>query len=281
MQARLLAKAYSSRTGLPVRIENLQCGRPPQFWKPARAVADRIRRLGGFLPVLNRSERRAASARMRPTVFALSTAFLSATVLAVVAARASESLDHPWAIKPFEESIEPPPLLLRPLPKSTAIALNESIAFSKDAHEAPRFEFTADPAARERSLECLTTAIYYEAASEGARGQEAVAQVILNRVRSPSFPSSICAVVYQGSLLKTGCQFSFTCDGSLQRAVWKPEWLRARQIAETALAGAVMPQVGLSTHYHTINVLPYWATSLAKQVQVGRHIFYRWPGSWG
>ena len=105
--------------------------------------------------------------------------------------------------------------------------------------------------------------------------------MILNRVRSPSFPSSICSVVYQGSLLKTGCQFSSTCDGSLQRAVWKPEWLRARQIAENALAGAVMPQVGLSTHYHTIDVVPYWATSLAKQVQVGRHIFYRWPGDWG
>ena len=235
-------------------------------------------KLAALLAVLGHSQHRATSARTRQTIFALSTAFLGVAVLAVVGASASEPLEHP---APFAQSKDPPPLLLRPLPKSTAIALNESIGFSQDQSPATPFEFTGNSSARERALECLTTAIYYESASEGPQGEEAVAQVILNRVRSPSFPSSICSVVYQGSLLKTGCQFSFTCDGSLQRAVWKPEWLRARQIAENALAGAVLPQVGLSTHYHTIDVVPYWATSLAKQVQVGRHIFYRWPGDWG
>jgi hypothetical protein len=239
---------------------------------------DRFAKLAALLAVLGHSQHRATSARTRQMIFAFSTAFLGVAVLAVVGASASEPLEHP---APFAQSKDPPPLLLRPLPRSAAIALNESIGFSQDQFPATPFEFTGDLPTRERALECLTTAIYYESASEGPQGEEAVAQVILNRVRSPSFPSSICSVVYQGSLLKTGCQFSFTCDGSLQRAVWKPEWLRARQIAEKALAGAVMPQVGLSTHYHTIDVVPYWATSLAKQVQVGRHIFYRWPGDWG
>ena len=240
-----------------------------------------MKKFAALLAILGSSQNRVASGRARQSIFALSAALLGAVAIAVVGARASEPLEHPSGIK-FGQSIDPPPLLLRPLAKSTAIALNESIAFSKDVrYPAAPFRYAGEPSARERALECLTTAIYYEAASEGAQGQQAVAQVVLNRVRSPSFPSSICAVVYQGSLLKTGCQFSFTCDGSLHRTVWKPEWLHARAIAEAALNGAVMPQVGLSTHYHTIDVVPYWATSLSKEVQVGRHIFYAWPGSWG
>jgi hypothetical protein len=137
------------------------------------------------------------------------------------------------------------------------------------------------PSDREAALECLTAAVYYEASGEGVIGQQAVAQVVLNRVRSPSFPGSVCAVVYQGSLLATGCQFSFTCDGSLARVPWRAAWLRSRRIAEQALTGAVLPSVGLSTHYHRIDVLPYWASTLSKEALVGHHIFYRWPGSWG
>ena len=261
-----------------IRATHLQT-RP--LFRPEAILAERVKKFAALLGVLGSSQNRATSGRARQTIFALSAALLGAAAIAVVGARASEPLDHPSSIK-FGQSMEPPPLLLRPLAKSAAIALNESIAFSNDIrYPAAPFRFTGDPVARERAVECLTTAIYYEAASEGPEGQQAVAQVILNRVRSPSFPASICAVVYQGSLLKTGCQFSFTCDGSLQRAIWSPEWLRAREIAEAALNGSVMTQVGLSTHYHTIDVVPYWATSLAKEVQVGRHIFYAWPGSWG
>jgi hypothetical protein len=264
-----------------VKVASIQCEGPLRGPEIAAAIVDRMR-LTSFLGLLRQSQHRDRSVSTRQTIFALSVAFLGAAVLAVVGARASEPLGPSSTIKFSGQVIDPPPLLLRPLPRSAAMALNDSIAFSKevDVPAAP-FKFTGDPSARERALECLTAAIYYEAASEGAPGEEAVAQVVLNRVRSPSFPSNVCSVVYQGSLLKTGCQFSFTCDRSLQRAVWKPEWLRARQIADRALAGAVMPQVGLSTHYHTIDVVPYWATSLAKDARVGRHIFYRWPGSWG
>ena len=108
-----------------------------------------------------------------------------------------------------------------------------------------------------------------------------MAQVVLNRMRHPGFPSTVCGVVYQGSQLPTGCQFTFSCDGSLARAPIPSLWAQARKIAAEALAGRVFAPVGHSTHYHANYVLPYWADSLAKQVQIGRHIFYRLQGSLG
>ncbi len=134
---------------------------------------------------------------------------------------------------------------------------------------------------RARALHCLTQAIYYEAAREGLKGQQAVAQVVLNRMRHPAYPKSICGVVFQGSARSTGCQFTFTCDGSLR---WRPEpvlWDQARRVAEKALAGYVDKQVGSATHYHARYVAPYWAPTLVKMTQVGQHIFYRWTGPWG
>ncbi|MFN5901342.1 MAG: cell wall hydrolase, partial [Novosphingobium sp.] len=71
---------------------------------------------------------------------------------------------------------------------------------------------------RSRALQCLAAAVYYEARSESDVGQRAVAQVVLNRVAHPSYPNTVCGVVYQGSERTTGCQFSFTCDGSLAKA---------------------------------------------------------------
>ena len=134
---------------------------------------------------------------------------------------------------------------------------------------------------RSRSLECLTSAIYHEARSEPIDGQRAVAQVVLNRVRHPAFPASVCGVVFQGSHRRTGCQFSFTCDGSLSRQREAGAWIRAQQIAQEALAGAVFAGVGNATHYHTTAILPYWAPSLRRSAVVGSHIFYRWRGSAG
>ncbi|MDE2403614.1 MAG: cell wall hydrolase [Sphingomonadales bacterium] len=139
----------------------------------------------------------------------------------------------------------------------------------------------ADVIGRQTAADCLTAAIYYEAASENAQGQRAVAQVVLNRVRHPAFPKTVCGVVYQGSERSTGCQFTFTCDGSLARKPTQEGWLRARSVALAALAGAVERSVGTATHYHTIWVVPYWAWSLDKITTLGAHIFYRWPGYWG
>ncbi|HEX8061594.1 MAG TPA: cell wall hydrolase [Allosphingosinicella sp.] len=131
------------------------------------------------------------------------------------------------------------------------------------------------------SLQCLTAAVYYEARSESAEGQRAVAQVVLNRVRHPAFPKSVCGVVYQGSNRRTGCQFSFTCDGSLRARREPLAWGRARRVAGAALAGSVFGPVGHATHYHASYVTPWWAASLTRAVTVGSHIFYRWRGDWG
>ncbi|WP_296600600.1 cell wall hydrolase [Phenylobacterium sp.] len=134
---------------------------------------------------------------------------------------------------------------------------------------------------RARAVQCLAQAVYYEAAREPEVGQEAVAQVVLNRVRHPAYPKSVCGVVYQGSARVTGCQFTFTCDGSLRYAPQAALWSRARMVAERALNGYVDRTVGSATHYHARYVAPYWAPTLVKMTQVGQHIFYRWTGPWG
>ena len=177
----------------------------------------------------------------------------------------------------------PAPLVLQPVAPGTAAALNAAIPVAQ-GHNPAANPFALRARAnidKMRSLDCLTTAIYYEAASESDDGQKAVAQVVLNRVRHPSYPNSVCGVVYQGSERTTGCQFSFTCDGSLARTPSVAGWLRARRIASAALAGEVYAPVGLATHYHTYQVLPFWASSLVKSAVIGAHIFYRMGGGWG
>ena len=134
---------------------------------------------------------------------------------------------------------------------------------------------------RSRAEECLTAAIYYEAASEPDSGQRAVAQVVLNRVAHPSYPGTVCGVVYQGSERRTGCQFSFTCDGSLSRKPDRLFWLRARDVARDALAGYVHAPASLATHYHTVQVHPYWAPSLGYLGTIGAHRFYSFRGAAG
>lgn len=143
------------------------------------------------------------------------------------------------------------------------------------------FAPVADVESYGRALDCLTAAIYYEAAFESGPGQAAVAQVILNRMRHPAYPKTVCGVVFQGSDRKTGCQFTFTCDGALGRPPTALGWARARAVAGATLNGAVASGVGMATHYHADFVVPYWAPRLVKIGQIGAHIFYRWPGNWG
>jgi spore germination cell wall hydrolase CwlJ-like protein len=137
------------------------------------------------------------------------------------------------------------------------------------------------PVDHARALTCLTMAVYYEAANQGVDGEAAVAQVVLNRLRNPLFPKSICGVVFEGSSLPTGCQFSFTCDGSLSRKPSADGWRQATAVAVRALGGYVQKDVGEATHYHTIWVVPYWQPSVVKIAQLGAHIFYRWDGTLG
>lgn len=132
-----------------------------------------------------------------------------------------------------------------------------------------------------RDLDCLTQAAYYEARGEGRDGMRAVTQVVLNRVRHSAFPNSVCGVVFQGAGRRTGCQFSFTCDGSMRGPVNQAAWNRARAVASAALSGAVYAGVGNATHFHTTAVSPAWRHALVPVGQVGDHMFYRFGGRSG
>ena len=178
---------------------------------------------------------------------------------------------------------KPLPTEIRDLAPETALAVNSNIPVAGGPNPAasPFALAKASAETRARALECLTSAIYYEAGQESTDGQRAVAQVVLNRVRHPAFPSSVCAVVYEGSIRVTGCQFTFTCDGSMSRLPVPSLWDRARKVASEMLTGGVYAPVGYATHYHANYVVPYWASSLTKTAIEGAHIFYRWQGGWG
>ena len=140
---------------------------------------------------------------------------------------------------------------------------------------APAFAFKAHTT---NDSDCLAQAVYYEARGEGEDGMRAVAQVILNRVRHPAFPKTICGVVYQGAMQQTSCQFSFACDGSLARPVEAWAWRRAKDVAQAALSGYVMKAVGSATHFHALTVDPHWSSNMVKIATVGGHTFYQFQG---
>ena len=126
--------------------------------------------------------------------------------------------------------------------------------------------------------DCMAEAIYYEARSESLAGQLAVTEVVMNRVASDFYPNSVCGVVYQGSTRRTGCQFSFTCDGSMDYQPRGDAWDRAQHISAHVLTGGARSTLtGDATHYHTDYVSPYWHHGLVKTKTIGTHIFYRFP----
>lgn len=134
---------------------------------------------------------------------------------------------------------------------------------------------------RTSSIECMAAAIAYEAGNESQAGKQAVAQVVLNRAHHPAFPKSVCSVIYQGSGRRTGCQFTFTCDGSLRRILSRRVLASARAVAVAAIDGELPPTVGQATHYHADYVSPRWAPAMARIGQIGAHIFYAFPGRGG
>ncbi len=161
------------------------------------------------------------------------------------------------------------------LSMSQARAANAAVPFVPGpVLPASRFVFHGTPAAREQAIQCLATVALYEAGDD-ARGQRAVMQVVLNRVRRSGFSRTVCGVVYQRSVPGGVCQFSFACDGSLSRRPETAGWVAARARARHALAGTVFGAVGTATHYHTDWVVPWWSGSLDKIAKVGTHIFYR------
>src|SRR6476646_5896273 len=213
----------------------------------------------------------------RETVGAGVLGFVTAVAIGTAALSGSSATDGARAAPPA-----PPPLIMRQIAPDQAVKVNAEIPLPGGPNPAAApFVFKGNKAARGQALECLASAVYYEAGNQDADGERAVAQVVLNRVRHPAFPSSVCGVVYEGSTRPTGCQFTFTCDGSLYRQPDADGWRRAYKVAEAALSGAVYAPVGWATHYHANYVVPYWSATLAKSAIVGAHIFYRWAGGWG
>ncbi len=173
------------------------------------------------------------------------------------------------------------PMELAPVTEDDARAANARIALVTTGFVPARpFVYPGSGDARLRARDCLAAAMIYEAGDD-SRGQLSVGQVVINRARHPAFPKSICGVVFQGSERRTGCQFTFTCDGALARRYSEAAWLRAQVNADLMLSGMIDPSVGLATHYHTDWVRPYWSDSLEKIAIVDTHLFFRWPGYWG
>lgn len=129
---------------------------------------------------------------------------------------------------------------------------------------------------------CLAEAIYFEARGEPYKGQEAVAQVVLNRVKNPAYPNTICKVVYQNRHMRNACQFSFACDGIPERVQKGRAWTQAQEIAAKAVEGKVnLSEVDASTHYHATYVRPRWAGTMKRLNRIGKHIFYKtYGGGW-
>ena len=156
-----------------------------------------------------------------------------------------------------------------------AKVINAALPFAGGPlHAAQPFDISGSNVDQQRALLCLSQAVYYEAGFEPLEGRRAVAQVVLNRLRHPAFPKSICGVVYQGAGTGT-CQFTFVCDGALYRRPAEDAWRQAEAVARAALAGYVERSVGEATHYHADYVAPTWRRSLTEVQQIGAHIFYR------
>ena len=252
-------------------------------------------------------ERQAARRAARPRIAALSALLVAVTVPAV-----AQNADWRDLVGLAEERAAPAPMPFetagQSFPGSAFYYVEEAprLAFDVDelrsagagagvetvgfaqAHDpeisgvaAPAFQSAGTGLDKARALQCLSMAVYYEAASESYDGQRAVAQVVLNRVAHPAYPASVCGVVFQGSERRTGCQFTFTCDGSLVRTPSRRAWAVAQSVALSALAGDVFGPVGTATHYHTHAVNPYWASSLDMIGSIGAHRFYRWKGRAG
>lgn len=174
------------------------------------------------------------------------------------------------------------PLELKQLAPDRARYINAKTPFTQQPVPPARpFYIVGSATDRDRATDCLASAIWYEAGAESLAGRKAVAQVVLNRVRHPAFPKSVCGVVFQGAERRTGCQFTFTCDGAMTRQPLVAGWANARGLARIMLTGEVFKPVGTATHYHTDWVLPAWSAKLDKVHREATHLFFRWMGWWG
>ena len=183
----------------------------------------------------------------------------------------------PAAIDLKAEENEPrEEIALAPSPKQVekAIRLERTASTPKEKNKETR-KAIAQRRVQQAEENCLARAVYFEARSESELGQIAVAKVILNRVKDPNFPNTICGVVYQGSGRRNSCQFSFACDGLPDDVRSAEAWAKAKSVARRTIAGdAKVAKLTTADHYHADYVKPKWAKSMKRLVKIGRHIFY-------
>lgn len=223
------------------------------------------------LPMVNsayQAERDEADARLRTSLFAE----LGDGAEAIRAMPDAPSLiAHPWIVR-LEQSLE----------RDSQSALGRYAALDRDkAALSSVVSFNPVDLSNAETLaaehKCLSEAVYYEARSESTSGQLAVAEVIANRVRDHRYPNSICEVVYQGATRTTGCQFTFTCDGSMALRPRGERWEKAQSVAAQVILDLNEHRTNNATHYHATYVDPVWNSGLVRTQQIGLHIFYRFP----
>jgi spore germination cell wall hydrolase CwlJ-like protein len=159
----------------------------------------------------------------------------------------------------------------------------EQLAYARASAPATVTELQGEPMAglSDKELWCLATGIYFEARGEVYRGQVAVAQVILNRVKDHRYPDTICGVVFQNQNRRNACQFSFACDGIPETVTERRPWDQAEEIAAKVTSGELyLTEVGDATHYHATYVRPAWAPRMTKVTQIGLHVFYKFKRGW-
>jgi spore germination cell wall hydrolase CwlJ-like protein len=160
----------------------------------------------------------------------------------------------------------------------------ESVAGKDDVSrlQTPAQRLGLEGKARAKAEKCLADAVYFEARGEVRKGQEAVAQVIMNRVFSGYYPHDVCGVVYQNAHRHLACQFTFACEGKDLSRIDEPDmWEQAKAIAKDELDGKIwLAEVGHATHYHAYWVHPSWVHEMTRLFKLGVHTFYR-PRNWG
>jgi hypothetical protein len=177
-------------------------------------------------------------------------------------------LDAPW-LRHIDRALAGPEAGRQDFARLDSAALAQLVSF-KPEHISRAEDLDAE-------LKCLAEAVYYESAHEPLSGQLAVAEVVANRMGDRRYPDTACGVVYQGSARATGCQFTFTCDGALNRAPIGENWERAQRIAAHVLMGLYEERTSGATHYHATYVDPIWNSGLVQTGQIGLHVFYRFP----
>ena len=269
IEARYVVGDHDELTSVPDEVE-------PRF-------AHKTFRFAGA-PTVNRAHRGDPFIALRPGFEAKARAreaIFAAETMSPVAERVSFTVTDgaspaaPLAFALASASPHPTDGQLNTAGGKTVVTPSGFIAANTDLSDRPGYATLIDPKDSARQMRCLAEAIYFEARSEPEAGQAAVAQVVLNRVRSGIYPTTVCGVVYQDRERPFACQFSFACEGKSLRIDEQTCWATATRIAEAVVKGTTYdPKLASAINYHAAYVAPFWAPTLKKLDRIGLHIFY-------